>query len=131
MRRPVLSGLRCTLSHGAGVQRENVVAIHTEASDSGRAHALYHVFDVLNASEHSQPPQHLVSVHPAPFHAPDLLISGASFATRAQRHPASIPSILISWIGAILAVVASPPTAKLRPAVAPSPLGGNAVQCAG
>lgn len=114
---------------GRRLQGKNVVTKQTEASDSSHADALCRIFNILDASQQFQRPEHLVSIHSAPFHASDLLISCASFATRAH-HPAGVSWILTPCFSAILAIIASSPAAKCRPAASPSPLGGNTVHCA-
>lgn len=116
---------------GGRPQRSNVVAIPREASNSSCAYALCHVFNILKASQCSQPSERLVSIHPTPFNAPNLLISSAYFAARAQHCPTGIFSPLVPCICAVLAIVASSPSAECRSAVSPSPFGGNAVHCAG
>lgn len=116
---------------GGRVQRSNVVSTEKAASDSGRAHALCHIFNVLNASQHSQPSEHLVSIHPASFNAPYLLISGSSFGTRPWHRPAGISPPSVPCICTVLAIVASSPTVERRPAVSPSTFRGNPVHCAG
>ena len=125
------SGLTHLPLLGGRVQRENVVATQKNASDPGGPYALCHVLNVLDASQRFQPSEHLVPIHSAPFHASNLLISGASFPTRARYIPTSISSPLVPCICAVLAIVAFSSTVKCRPALSPSPFGGDSVHGAG